>query len=241
MTEEILVEQASEPNLKRTIPRAFFPMSPAATAGEAILSDLIRGVCGTKASVKGWAGLKVILEEKLTNQFNKCVASDFVHGVEEAYTRANTTDRRKKKNKNRYLIPFHPDIGRCVRPEESRKWPDYYAMLMCSKDGLLNIELHKKILARLDALEPSNIVEEVIMLHLERDEGERKTPPNIVPYNADLALRFQDDLAAWLSLEEATSFEWLQGLGFLLTTYIMVDFIQLARNLDEEFDALGEG
>ena len=57
MTEEVVME-AREPSLKRTIERAFFPMSPAATASEAILSDLIRGVSGTKAPVDGWPGLK---------------------------------------------------------------------------------------------------------------------------------------------------------------------------------------
>lgn len=239
MTKGNIVE-TREPSLNRTIPRAFFPMSPAATASEAILSDLIRGVSGTKAHIVGWSGLQSVLESELGSKYGEDVATEFVRGVEAAYTRVNTTDSRKKRNKNRYLIPFHPEIGRCVRPQESRRWQDWYAMLMCNVDGDFNEELHDQLLTRLDALEPSNVVEQVIIEHLERDEGERKAPAGVLPYNVDLAKRFQEDLAAWLTLTDAASYEWLQGFGFILTTYIMLDFIQLALNLDEEFAVLGD-
>ena len=182
--------------ISRVIEDGFFPTSPAATLRESIFSEILAGVLGASPTTQDLDELREAFESH--DAVDDAALADEVWDVFLAtYTTTGERGARGKKAK-RYVIPFHPTIAKCIEPHETRNWGEWYRMLMTSGDPpSFEQELHEEFVERLDALEPSNLFEQVFVdvarnLGFE-EEGETATQP-LRPYVDDCARVFQNDL-----------------------------------------------
>jgi len=222
--------------ISRVIKEGFFPTSPAATLREAIFSEILAGVLGASPTTTDFDELKASLESH--NAIDDDELSGQVWEVfEETYTTTGARGARGKKAK-RYIVPFHPDIAKRIRPHETRNWGEWYRMLMTSGDPPeFNSKLHGQFVDRLETLEPSNLFEQLIVdvaSQLEYDEVETATEP-LPPYIDENARVFQSDLRRWLDDRYDSPSNWLQSTRDLFCFHFMMYFVQLAINLEEEF------
>jgi DNA phosphorothioation-dependent restriction protein DptG len=222
--------------ISRVIKGGFFPTSPAATLREAIFSEILAGVLGASPTTTELDELKANLDSH--NAIDDDELSDQVWEVfEKTYTTTGARGARGKKAK-RYIVPFHPEIAKRVRPHETRNWGEWYRMLMTSGDPPeFNSKLHGQFVDRIETLEPSNLFEQLIVdvaTQLEYDEVETATEP-LPPYIDDNARVFQSDLQRWLDDKYDSPSNWLQSARDLFCFHFMMYFVQLAINLEEEF------
>lgn len=157
-----------------------------------------------------------------------------------AYTITGERGARGKDPK-RYVVPFHPEIAKALKPKESRPFGRWYIMLMSSNNPpIFNKALHDKFVTKLKDMHPSNLLEKIA---IEAAEGvgfevvsEIDTTP-VRPYVEQLSLRFQDDLSSWIENDNEAPSRWLQGVSDLLCFYMMMSIVQFAKNAHQEFDA----
>jgi DNA phosphorothioation-dependent restriction protein DptG len=230
-----------EESSSRVIKDSLFPTSPAPTVRETIFSEILTSVLGADPTVDS------------VEEFREKIAEDGPFETQEdidtawkifssTYTTTGERGARGKKAKQ-YMIPFHPSIPKCIKPEETRNWGKWYTMLMTSVDREFNSDLHKRFVGRLEQQSPSNIFEQVFVKVAKentRDTEGIDEPEPIRPYVGDVSKAFQKDLEAWLRDEHDSPSNWLQSARDLFSLHFMVYYIQLAVNLRLEFQHLSE-
>lgn len=229
--------------VNRVIDGAFFPTSPAATLRESIFSEILAGVLGASPETESLEELEAELREHeaLEEQDTADIAWDI---FKETYTTTGERGARGKKAK-RYVLPFHPQIAKSLRPKETRNWGKWYRMLMtCGSPPSFNRELHEQFVGRLESMEPSNLFEQLFVdaaQSLEPPEEEQAEHAPIRPYVEECAENFQSDLRTWLQDDYDSPTNWLQYTKDLFCFHFMMYFLQLAINLREEFDSVSDG
>ncbi|WP_435365248.1 DNA phosphorothioation-dependent restriction protein DptG [Haloarchaeobius sp. DYHT-AS-18] len=230
-------------SVNRVIEGAFFPMSPAATLRESIFSEILAGVLGASPETDDLEDLEEEVRslEAMDGDNAANVAWDV---FEESYTTTGERGARGKKAK-RYVLPFHPQIAKSIKPKETRNWGKWYRMLMSTgSPPNFNRELHEEFVERLEQMEPSNLFEQIFVdaaAALEPPEAEREEPAPIRPYVVTCAENFQSDLRTWLEDDYDSSTNWLQSTKDLFCFHFMMYYLQLSINLREEFAAVSEG
>lgn len=231
-------------SVNRVISDAFFPTSPAATMREAIFSEILAGVLEVSPSINDLEELKeaVLTHDAIeSEQVGETTWDVFL----KTYTTTGERGARGKKAK-RYVLPFHPQIARTIKPAETRNWGKWYRMLMTSgSPSIFNTELHGAFVERLNEMQPSNLFEQIIIdaaadLEEETDGNQSFTDP-IRPYVPGCADNFQKDLRIWLEDEYDSSANWLHSTRDLFSFHFMMYYLQLAINLREEFQTVVEG
>lgn len=232
-------------SVNRVIDDAFFPTSPAATIRESIFSEIIAGVLGASPTTQDFDTLYDALIEHEAIDGDDATADQAWKVFQESYT---TTGKRGARGKDakRYILPFHPQIAKSIKPKETRNWGKWYRMLMTSgSPPEFNHELHEAFLARLEQMEPSNLFEQILVdaaADLEPDADTETTREPIRPYVQGCADRFQSDLRVWLDDEYDSSTNWLQSTKDLFCFHFMMYYLQLSINLRDEFNAVaGDG
>ena len=231
-------------SINRVISDAFFPTSPAATMRESIFSEILSGVLEVSPGVNDIAALESeVLEHDAIDSES---AGEKVWDVFlKTYTTTGERGARGKGAK-RYVLPFHPQIARTIKPAETRNWGKWYRMLMTSgSPPSFNMDLHQDFVNRLEGMKTSNIFEQIIVdaaanLEEEADSDGSFTDP-IRPYVEDCAMNFQKDLRIWLNDDYDSSANWLQSTRDLFSFHFMMYYIQLAINLREEFQTVSNG
>lgn len=232
-------------SVNRVIDDAFFPTSPAATLREAIFSEILAGVLEVSPSVDDVEQLR---EEILSHDAvdgNEKVGEKAWDVFLKTYTTTGERGARGKEAK-RYVLPFHPQIARSIKPAETRNWGKWYRMLMTNgAPPSFNSALHQDFVGRLEAMKPSNLFEQIIVDAADNLEGETSgdqsfTEP-IRPYVEPCAEYFQTDLRIWLNDEYDSSANWLQSTRDLFSFHFMMYYIQLAINLRKEFAEMADG
>lgn len=231
-------------SVKRVIDGAFFPTSPAATIRESIFSEIIAGVLGVSPTTQELDDLYEALLEHEAIAGDEATADQAWKVFQESYT--TTGDRGARgKDAKRYVLPFHPQIAKSIKPKETRNWGKWYRMLMTTgSPPEFNHDLHEAFLDRLQEMEPSNLFEQILVdaaADLEPDEGTETTREPIRPYVESCADRFQSDLRVWLDDEYDSSTNWLQSTKDLFCFHFMMYYLQLSINLRDEFQAVTEG
>jgi len=230
-------------SVNRVIDDAFFPTSPAATIRESIFSEIIAGVLGVSPTTQDLDALYDALLEHEAINGDEATADQAWKVFEESYTTTGDRGARGKAAK-RYVLPFHPQIAKSIKPKETRNWGKWYRMLMTSgSPPAFNHELHEAFLDRLEEMEPSNLFEQILVdaaAELEPDAETETTREPIRPYVQACADRFQSDLRVWLNDEYDSSTNWLQSTKDLFCFHFMMYYLQLSINLRDEFSAVAE-
>lgn len=230
-----------EPPLDRVISDAFFPSSPAATTREAIFSDFLAEILGAKPLGKDISQLEGEFSNldylKEFPEETKLLWSAFVS----TYTITGERGARGKDPK-RYVVPFHPEIAKTLKPKESRPFGKWYIMLMSTGNPpVFNTKLHTKFVDRLKDLNPSNLLEKIAIEAAKavgfEKVSELDTSP-VRPYLEQLSIHFQEDLEGWIDHDIESPSRWLQGVSDLLSFYMMMLIIQFSKNVHQEFDAV---
>ncbi|WP_019176261.1 DNA phosphorothioation-dependent restriction protein DptG [Methanomassiliicoccus luminyensis] len=244
MDETLMPAKRSDPPLDRVIADAFFPSSPAATTREAIFSDFLAEILGARPRGKDISQLKDAFMS-LSYMTDSPEAAELLWAAFVAsYTITGERGARGKDPK-RYVVPFHPEIAKAMKPKESRPFGKWYIMLMSSGDPpTFNGHLHDKFVARLRDLAPSNLLEKIAVeaagvVGYEKVASIDTTP--IRPYVEQLSLCFQEDLECWINYNIESSSRWLQGVSDLLSYYMMMSIVQFSRNVHQEFEAVRNG
>lgn len=240
-------QKVSEPDfdgsVNRVIEGAFFPTSPAATLRESIFSEILAGVLGASPETDDLADLREELSSLPAVENDE--TADVVWDIfEESYTTTGERGARGKKAK-RYVLPFHPQIAKSIKPKERRNWGKWYRMLLSSGDPLsFNHELHREFVDRLESMEPSNLFEQLFVdaaKSIEPETVEQEEPKPIRPYVEACAENFQEDLRTWLDDEYDSPTNWLQSTKDLFCFHFMMYYLQLSINLREEFETVSDG
>lgn len=231
-------------SVDRVISDAFFPTSPAATMREAIFSEILAGVLEVSPDVDDIEELRdaVLAHEAIEDeQVGEKVWDVFL----KTYTTTGEHGARGKQAK-RYVLPFHPQIARTVKPAETRNWGKWYRMLMTGGEPpSFNLELHQQFVDRLEGMDSSNLFEQIVVdaaEDLAADSGgdDSFTDP-IRPYVEGCGENFQTDLRIWLNDEYDSSANWLQSTRDLFSFHFMMYYLQLSINLREEFQTVADG
>ncbi len=230
---------AIETKSSRVIKGSLFPTSPAPTVRETIFSEILSSVLGADPPVDSVDDFyeKVAENGPFDNETDVNEAWKIFSAT---YTTSGARGARGKKAKQ-YMVPFHPSIPKCIKPEETRNWGKWYTMLMTSEDRKFNTSLHKQFVERLENQRPSNIFEQVFVDVAEKiadGSHDKNDPTPIRPYVSDVSKAFQTDLRAWLQDEHDSPSNWLQSARDLFSLHFMIYYIQLAINLRLEFQHL---
>lgn len=241
MNETFPIVKKTEPSLERVIGDAFFPSSPAATTREAIFSDFLAEILGAKPLGKDIDQLKAAFMDLSYLKKNQDGADLLWGAFVASYTITGERGARGKEPK-RYVVPFHPEIAKAMKPKESRPFGKWYIMLMSvGNPPVFNIRLHEKFVDRLINLTPSNLLEKIAVeaagiVGFEKTASMDTTA--IRPYIEQLSMRFQQDLESWVDYLIESPSKWLQGVSDLLSFYMMMSIIQFSKNAHLEFDAV---
>lgn len=194
------LEQMELP-LDRVIGDAFFPSSPAATTREAIFSDFLAEILGAKPLGKDINQLKAAFLG-LSYLAKDPEAADLLWGAFEAsYTITGERGARGKDPK-RYVVPFHPEIAKAMKPKESRPFGRWYIMLMSTGNPpVFNSRLHNDFVSRLRDLAPSNLLEKIAVEAVEPGASNRLMA-SVSPLITPLRMFSSTRSAASLSVSE---------------------------------------
>lgn len=230
-------------SINRVVDGAFFPTSPAATLRESIFSEIIAGVLGVSPETEDLDDLKDAIQAHEAIQGDEAKTEKAWSVFVESYTTTGSRGARGSAAK-RYVLPFHPEIAKSIKPKETRNWGKWYRMLMSSgSPPVFNQELHASFVDRLESMEPSNLFEQIIVEAAadlnQSTGGDTETEPDpIRPYVEASADRFQEDLAVWLEDDYDSSTNWLQATKDLFCFHFMMYYLQLSLNLRKEFQAV---
>lgn len=235
----------------RTNERAYFPVSLSATVREATFSETLSGILGADPNhslddlQKAVTDLQALADDKRT-------AEEFWNAFTASYSTSSKT-YGSSATKQEYLIPFHRAIAMAIKIEQGRRWWRLYWLLMTDGTGAVERGLHDRFVNALYDLEPSNLLEELIIKAINELEGvNTSTDPEsllsedtyqpILPLIPECATAFREDLRAWLDLQqfESTS-RWMRGLRDILCYHYMMYVIQVAIALDNEYEAIETG
>lgn len=230
---------ALETSVSRVIDGAIFPTSPAATLREAIFSEILARVLGADPSIGSLDEFYELVNDHVEFDAEK----DYQNAIdvfESTYTTTGERGARGKKAK-RYIVPFHPAVAECIKPEETRNWGKWYQMLMTTEEEGFNRRLHERFVERLRELDTSNLFEEVFV-NVAREHAAEQTESTqlepIRPYINDSSRVFQRDLDAWLRDDVDSPSNWLQSTRDLFCFHFMMYYINLAVNLRREFESV---
>lgn len=129
-------------SINRVVDGAFFPTSPAATLRESIFSEIIAGVLGVSPETEDLDDLKDAIQAHEAIQGDEAKTEKAWSVFVESYTTTGSRGARGSAAK-RYVLPFHPEIAKSIKPKETRNWGKWYRMLMSSgSPPVFNQELH---------------------------------------------------------------------------------------------------
>lgn len=236
----------------RVHPNAYFPVSISATVREATFSDTLAGILDADPHHSyddfedSFKNLDVIDDEELAEE------------IWEAFILAYSTtsqrgSRASSAEANRYFIPFHRRIAELIEIDEARRWYRLYWLLLTTKDGELRLGTHEKLLRRLFRIGDSNLIEELAVRALDDLDGngyadepedllEEENFPTIYPLIDECGKAFSEDIEAWTQVfDKESSSRWMRGLRDIINFHYMQYILQVAINLQEEYDNIRQG
>jgi len=236
----------------RTHDKAYFPVSLSATHRAATFSETLSGILGAdpKCSSEEFEEAfkshpDIAADEKIQKELWRAFSSAYATSSEGGV-------RSKQAEAGDYIIPFHRKIAATQEIEQSRNWERLYWLLITRPGRNVDRDLHNKLVAALEDMKPSNLVERLAIEAIDKLEGKAMmselTAPETTEYNPIEPLipqcgeAFRADLGAWLSVRESESTaRWMRGLQDLLCFHYVMYVIQATLGLHHEYRHLNEG
>lgn len=222
----------------RVIQDGLFPSSPRASRRESIFSDVIAEVLGADPSYT-LEELEAHIETSESIPVEEQYRDKLLDILDEKYVKL---PRDTQKASSRAIIPFDPIVAQHVSPPGSSAWGRWYEMLMTEPSGeTINSESHEELVEKLTSISPSNTFEEFLVQAIDDmigDEGSEARAMSPTPrrcYIPELTTAFQKDVRAWSSISTVTGSQWLLTFRDLVCFYCMMYYMQLARNLGQEW------
>lgn len=239
---------SGNPAPSRTNEQAYFPVSLSATVREATFSETLSGILGADPS-HSLEDLRIALGDLSTLADDQRTKEEVWDAFKASYTTSSST-YGSSATRSEYLIPFHRAVAMTIEVEQGRQWWRLYWLLMTDSSGNVDRELHDRFVEALYDLEPSNLLEELIIdaigdlddVNPETDGQSSESYREITPLVPECAEAFREDLRSWLRLRnsESTS-RWMRGLRDILCYHYMMYVIQVAIALEDEYEAIEEG
>lgn len=238
---------SSNPAPSRTNDQAYFPVSLSATVREATFSETLSGILDADPNYS-LDDLETELRDLPTLADKDETSTEVWEAFKAGYT-TSSGGYSSTSQKQDYLIPFHRAVAVALKVD-GRQWWKLYWLLMTDASGDVAIELHTELVDALYDLEPSNLLEELIINAINNlediDTSEHsghdsvnKTYRSIPPLVPDCAEAFREDLDAWLELRQYESASrWMRGLRDIICYHYMMYVIQVAIALDSEYEAI---
>lgn len=242
----------------RSNERAYFPSSPFGTLREATFSETLAGVLGADPSHNPDDIEDAFFEVPVFDDAGKEVAKTLWDAFRASYFITGKKGVRSSGAQARdHILPFHPMVAINIEVDQPRQWYRWYWLLMTDgEDDGINERLHRRFVETLTQIEPSNLVESLVVEAIEAaSDGDVALPESetvgdadmieqdgITPLLPALSEVFQADLRAWLELRrQESSSLWMQGLRDIFCFHYMMYFLQTAQTLHEEYANIADG
>lgn len=233
----------------RTNQNAYFPVSISATVREATFSETLSGILDADPSheisdlEQSFKNLSAVEDSETAEELWEAFISSYGVSAEGFGRKSEDVD---------YLVPFDHSVASALKIDQ-RRWSRLYWLLMTNPEDGVAEELHREFVNALFELEPSNLLEEMVIEAIgdledadlaseATDILSDQTPIQIEPLVPGCATAFQEDLRAWLKVRQSeSSSRWMLGLRDILNFHYMMYVIQVAYTLQQEYENLRAG